>query len=217
MTDPGEVFDARAGEDPRVRWHQCGGVEPRVADPAPDIEPGSLHVVRVGKSDQAKTSRRAGNNPRDVSGSAPARVADVVGAGAVRGTHHEVPDRESLRVFVMGTASRAGSDYIGNSGGSASGDVSGIIPGAAARFGLIGFSDSNDVKRTWLYVRGGIGYARFYPSALMPPDAWVFAGPGIEYFTRIRHFSIGFEVNASYLLKSKTFGFALAPNLSYAF
>jgi len=129
----------------------------------------------------------------------------------------DLGERFSLGVFVMGTANRAGSDYIGNSGGSASGDVSGIIPGAAARFGLIGFSDSNDVKRTWLYVRGGIGYARFYPSALMSPDAWVFAGPGIEYFTRIRHFSIGFEVNASYLLKSKTFGFALAPNLSYAF
>jgi hypothetical protein len=129
----------------------------------------------------------------------------------------DLGERFSIGVFVMGTANRAGSDYIGNSGGSASGDVSGIIPGAAARFSLIGFSDSNDVKRTWLYVRGGIGYARFYPSALMPPDAWVFAGPGIEYFTRIRHFSIGFEVNASYLLKSKTFGFALAPNLRYAF
>jgi len=129
----------------------------------------------------------------------------------------DLGERLSLGVFVMGTANRAGSDYIGNSGGSASGDVSAIIPGAAARLGLIGLADANDVKRTWFYARGGIGYARFYPSALMSPDALVFGGPGIEYFTRIRHFSIGFEVTASYLLKSKTFGFALAPNLRYAF
>lgn len=129
----------------------------------------------------------------------------------------DLGERFSLGVFVMGTANRAGSDYVGNSGGSASGDFAGIIPGAAARFSFLGLSDSNDVKRTWFYLRGGIGYARFYPTALLAPDAWVFAGPGIEYFTRIRHFSIGFEVNASYLLKSKTFGFALAPNLRYAF
>jgi hypothetical protein len=129
----------------------------------------------------------------------------------------DLGERFALGAFVMGTANRAGSDYVGNSGGSASGDVSAIIAGAAARLGLLGLADSNGVKRTWFYARGGIGYARFYPSALMLPDALVFAGPGIEYFTRIRHFSIGFEVTGSYLLKSKTFGFALAPNLRYAF
>jgi len=67
------------------------------------------------------------------------------------------------------------------------------------------------------YARGGVGYAKFYPTELLSPDALLFAGPGIEYFTRIRHFSVGFEVTGSYLVKSKTFGFALAPNLRYAF
>ena len=86
-----------------------------------------------------------------------------------------------------------------------------------ARLSLAGISDANDVKRTWFYLRGGAGYAKFYPAALLSPDALLFAGPGIEYFTRIRHFSIGFEVTGSYLLNSKTFGFALAPNLRYAF
>jgi hypothetical protein len=123
----------------------------------------------------------------------------------------------ALGVFVMGTSNRAGSDYIGNSGGTASGDFAAFIPGASVRLSIVGISDANDVKRTWFYARGGVGYAKFYPSALLPADALVFAGPGIEYFTRIRHFSIGFEVTGSYLLKSKTFGFALAPNLRYAF
>jgi hypothetical protein len=123
----------------------------------------------------------------------------------------------SLGVFVMGTSNRAGSDYIGSSGGSASGDVAAIIPGASVRLSIVGISDANDVKRTWFYARGGAGYAKFYPTVLVPADFLLFAGPGIEYFTRIRHFSIGFEVSGSYLVKSKTFGFALAPNLRYAF
>ncbi|HEX4802510.1 MAG TPA: adventurous gliding motility protein CglE, partial [Myxococcaceae bacterium] len=100
----------------------------------------------------------------------------------------------ALGLFVMGTSNRAGSDYIGRSGGSASGDFSAIVPGVVARFSLAGIPDANDVKRTWFYLRGGAGYAKFYPSALLAPDALLFAGPGIEYFTRIRHFSIGFEV-----------------------
>ena len=129
----------------------------------------------------------------------------------------DIGEHLSIGVFVMGTANRAGSDYIGNSGGTASGDLSAIIPGAAIRLGLVGISDSNGVKRTWFYLRGGGGYAKFYPSALLPADALLFAGPGIEYFTRIRHFSIGFEVTGSYLVQSNTFGFALAPNLRYAF
>ncbi len=123
----------------------------------------------------------------------------------------------ALGLFVMGTSNRAGSDYVGKSGGAASGDFSAIIPGAVARLSLAGIADANDVRRTWFYVRGGVGYAKFYPSALLSPDALLFAGPGIEYFTRIRHFSVGFEVSGSYLVKSKTFGFALAPNLRYAF
>jgi len=123
----------------------------------------------------------------------------------------------SLGVFVMGTSNRAGSDYIGNSGGTASGDFAAIIPGASVRLSVVGISDANGVKRTWFYARGGVGYAKFYPTELLSPDALLFAGPGIEYFTRIRHFSVGFEVTGSYLVKSKTFGFALAPNLRYAF
>jgi hypothetical protein len=129
----------------------------------------------------------------------------------------DIGEHVAVGLFVMGTSNRAGSDYIGHSGGTASGDFSGLVPGAAVRLSLVGISDANDVKRTWFYLRAGGGYAKFYPSALVPADALVFAGPGIEYFTRIRHFSVGFEVTGSYLVNAKTFGFALAPNLRYAF
>ena len=121
-------------------------------------------------------------------------------------------------LFLMATANRESSSYIGKSGGTALGDFFALVPGATVRLSFVGFADENDVKRTWLYLRGGAGYAKFYPTALLPdPDVLLFAGPGIEYFTHLRHFSIGLEVTGTYLAKGKTYGFAIAPNLRYAF
>ena len=121
-------------------------------------------------------------------------------------------------VFVTFTANRAGSEYVGMSNGLASGDFSALVPGAAVRASLFGFPDDNGVRRTWIYLRAGAGYAKFYPTALLPrTDILLMGGPGIEYFTHIRHFSIGFEVAGSYLARAKTYGFAITPTLRYAF
>ncbi|ATB32426.1 adventurous gliding motility protein CglE [Melittangium boletus] len=127
-------------------------------------------------------------------------------------------ERLSLGLFVMGATNRAGSEYTGNSDGAASGDFSTLVPGAVARVHLVGLADAQEVKRTWFYVRGGAGYAMFAPKQLLPDsDILVFLGPGVEYYTRLRHFSIGVEVTGSFLVKSQSFGFALTPNLRYAF
>jgi hypothetical protein len=127
-------------------------------------------------------------------------------------------DRLSVGAFVMGTFNRAGSEYEGNSGGTASGDFSMLAPGALARVRLVGLADAQEVQRTWIYVRGGAGYALFRPKQLLPDsDILVFAGPGLEYYTRLRHFSVGIEVTGTFLVKAQTFGFALTPNLRYAF
>jgi len=130
----------------------------------------------------------------------------------------DLGERLSLGLFVMGSSNRAGSEYTGNSDGAASGDFSTLVPGAVARVHLMGLADAQEVKRTWFYVRGGAGYAMFSPKQLLPdPDILVFLGPGVEYYTRLRHFSIGVEVTGSFLVKSQSFGFALTPNLRYAF
>ncbi len=130
----------------------------------------------------------------------------------------DLGERLSLGVFVMGASNRAGSEYVGNSGGAASGDFSMLVPGAVARFHLVGLADAQDVQRTWIYLRGGAGYALFRPQQLLPdPDILVFAGPGLEYYTRLRHFSVGIEVTGSFFVKSQSFGFAVTPNLRYAF
>lgn len=125
----------------------------------------------------------------------------------------------SLSLFLNGTANRAGSDYRRvTPTGVASGDFATLVPGAAARINLVGLPDSYGTRRTWFYVRGGAGAALFWPPQLLPrPDILVFGGPGVEYFTRLRHFSIGVELTGSFLLLSGSFGFALTPNLRYAF
>ncbi len=132
----------------------------------------------------------------------------------------DIGERLSVGIFLMASTNRAGSDYLGLSApqGTASGDFSTFIPGVTARFSLVGFNDSQDVKRTWIYLRGGAGYAMYSPKALLPnSDVLLFAGPGIEYYTRLRHFSIGLEVSGAMMLSTATIGFAITPNLRYAF
>lgn len=130
----------------------------------------------------------------------------------------DIGERLSVGGFVLATANRAGSDYQGQSGGLASGDFSALIPGALVRANLVGFNDAQEVRRTWLYLRGGAGFAMFSPKQLLPnSDIFVFAGPGVEYYTRLRHFSVALEVTGSFLVTSGSPGFAITPNLRYAF
>lgn len=119
----------------------------------------------------------------------------------------------------------AGSDYIGYSQGVASGAFSQLIPGLAVRFNALGFADGQGVQRTWLYVKAGAGWAFFQPTALFTgPNSttsysafYAFAGIGVQYYTHLRHFSIGLEVDASFLGKSNAWGFQVTPNIRYAF
>ncbi len=65
--------------------------------------------------------------------------------------------------------------------------------GATARVRLMGFADSQDVQAHCSSTRAREGgCAMFSPKLLLPEsDILVFAGPGVEYYTRLRHFSSG--------------------------
>jgi hypothetical protein len=131
----------------------------------------------------------------------------------------------TLNVFCAFSSYRAGSDYVGYSGGLASGDFTELTPGLAVRFNALGFADSQGVQRTWLYVKAGAGWSFFEPSALFTATPatssysafYGFAGIGVQYYTHLRHFSIGLEVDASFLGKSSDWGFLVTPNIRYAF
>jgi hypothetical protein len=86
----------------------------------------------------------------------------------------DIGERLSIDLFAMATVNRAGSEYLGNSSPAGcetqgtckavSGDFSGFIPGAAVKVNALGFNDANDVKRLWVYVKAGGGYALFSPA-----------------------------------------------------
>jgi len=130
----------------------------------------------------------------------------------------DIGSHVSVALFGMLTSNRMPAEYIGFSNGAASGDFTTLTPGALVKLSLLGIKDGQDVKRVWLYLRAGAGYSFFYPRALLPEnDVLVFAGPGVEYFTRLRHFSIGLEAVFNMMVIQKTIGFAVTPTVRYAF
>jgi hypothetical protein len=131
----------------------------------------------------------------------------------------DIMERLSVGAFFAGTANREGADYTGTSGGLASGDFGMLIPGLTAKFLLLGFNDSQGTTRTYIYARGRAGYAFYYPGGLLPNanELYLNAAAGVEYYTRLRHFSIGLEGSFSFLAASLTTGFAITPSLRYAF
>ncbi|MGQ0507403.1 MAG: adventurous gliding motility protein CglE [Myxococcaceae bacterium] len=139
----------------------------------------------------------------------------------------DIGERVGIDIFAMATANRNGSDYLGNSAPpgcatagicrAVSGDFNGFIPGIAAKVNIFGFNDANDVQRLWIYGRVGAGYAIFSPAGLVNSDIFLLAGMGVEYFTQLRHFTIGIELTPSFMINGGTIGFAATPNLRYAF
>ena len=137
---------------------------------------------------------------------------------------YDFGERFSLGIFAQATANRAGTDYTGKSQDEvsgaprASGDYTEFIPGVTARISLAGLKDSQDVKRGWFYVRAGAGFVIYQPKALLPgSDVLIFAGPGLEYFTRLRHFSIGIEADFIFMALNASVGFTVTPMVRYAF
>ncbi len=91
--------------------------------------------------------------------------------------------------------------------------------GADVKVGLLKWRDRNDWARTFLYVhaRGGIG--RTSPEGLFfaKDDLLVQGGPGIEYYTRLRHFSIALGADLVYATKAGATGFTVYPTVRYTF
>lgn len=131
----------------------------------------------------------------------------------------DIGDRVSPSLFLMAATNPMKSDYTGLSqNGTASGDFSSLAPGAQVKFRIVGFDDSQDVKRTWIYARAGAAVVFYSPHSLLPTlDVLISAGPGVEYFTRLRHFSIGVEANFNFMALTQSIGFSVLPTVKYAF
>jgi hypothetical protein len=120
--------------------------------------------------------------------------------------------------FLKGTGKKLDTPAGFVSPTSRGGDFSVLAFGALARGSLLAIADGNGVRRFFVNVRGGAGFGpvgpkNFYESA----ETLVFGGLGIEYFTRLRHFSVGLDADMLYGVSHMGAGMMIAPNLRYTF
>lgn len=137
------------------------------------------------------------------------------GGGAARGLHlaldigRDLSSRFSASIFGQGAIERAGANY---------GAFSVYAGGLDVRYAFYGRKDRNDWERFFAYLHARGGYARTFPKGLFGnSDTIVQAGPGFEYFTRLRHFSVGASFDYVRALKAKANGFAIYPTVRYTF
>lgn len=122
---------------------------------------------------------------------------------------YDVTSRLAISVYAFGSNSGASVNYGAFSAFSAGGDV---------RVSLIGVRDSNAVERLFVYLHGRAGYLVTRPQGLFgDTDGYFAGGPGLEYYTKLRHFSIGLAADVAYLPKAKTAGVVITPTVRYTF
>ena len=86
------------------------------------------------------------------------------------------------------------------------------------RFALARFPDSQGVARIRIFAHARGAWLITEPHGLFgTTDVLVAAGPGVEYYTRLRHFSVGLAVDGVFALKAKAPGIACVPSLRYTF
>lgn len=127
--------------------------------------------------------------------------------GALVGT--DLGSRFSVALYAQGGNAKADPNY---------GAFSLFSGGLDVKVALWGRRDRNDWQRLFLYVHGRGGWARSFPQGLFGTDDVVFAaGPGIEYFTRLRHFSVAFGADYLRATKAGANGFTVYPTVRYTF
>lgn len=148
------------------------------------------------------------------------------GSGALVGVElgYDVLRQLQIGAVVWGQAVGAAADYkgvtdVGTDPKGARGDFESVLAGATVRIAPFRFRDDNGVDRTYVYLRVAGGVALSRPVGVVGDGFWGAVGPGIEYFTRLRHFSVGLEVNGMAMKtdEGEAFGFAVLPNLKYSF
>lgn len=115
----------------------------------------------------------------------------------------------AVSLVALGGNEKASVDY---------GAFSILALGGDLRLSLLGTRDRNGLDRFYLYVHGRGAFARTYPEGLFGNDeVLVSGGPGIEYFTRLRHFSVGLAADYVYAVNAGASGFSVYPTLRYTF
>ena len=102
--------------------------------------------------------------------------------------------------------------------GLLTGDLSHFVAGAGARFAFLTLPV--EYPRWFVYGRAGVGYAVWFPSQLAQDSfgsIHVEGSLGVEYYTKLRHLSIGLEAAFQSLLLPFALGVQVYPTVKYTF
>jgi opacity protein-like surface antigen len=102
--------------------------------------------------------------------------------------------------------------------GQLTGDLSHLVAGVGARFAFLTLP--TDYPRFFVYGRAGAGYGLWFPSALAQDSIGsihVDGSLGVEYYTKLRHLSVGLEATFQALLLPMAFGVQVYPTVKYTF
>lgn len=122
---------------------------------------------------------------------------------------YDISPHVALSLFALGASERAGPSY---------GAFDVFVGGADLRVSPLAIRDSYGVRRLYVYVHGRAGFLMTSPDGLFGTnDVYLAGGPGLEYFTHLRHFSVGLAVDLGYVSKASTMGLAITPTIRYTF
>jgi hypothetical protein len=161
------------------------------------LEPGVLLLLKTPTVDRAKF-------PYAGSGGGASRGVTV---GLTLGV--DLGTRTALSLFALATEQRASASY---------GAFDLQVVGLDLRRAVWGQKDRNDWERFFVYVHARGGYGRSNPRGLFgDSEVLVQAGLGAEYYTQLRHFTVGLQLDGVYALTAKAPGLAVTPTVRYTF
>ncbi len=131
--------------------------------------------------------------------------------GAAIGLHlgYDLTSRFAVAIFAEGAELKASPSY---------GAFDLLAVGLDLRYAFHGSQDRNGYERFLVYAHGRGGYLISNPTGLFTDtDVLIGGGLGAEYFTQLRHFSVGLQIDGLYVLAAKAPGFAITPVVRYTF
>lgn len=119
-----------------------------------------------------------------------------------------------LEGFVLANFNTGRLDADALAAGKLTGDLAQFTPGLALRYAFF------HTKRLFAYTRGGVGFAFWAPSELARGamgSIHTDVALGVEYYTQLRHLSVGLEATLQALLFPTALGMQVYPTIKYTF
>jgi hypothetical protein len=122
---------------------------------------------------------------------------------------YDLTERLAISLFAEGANQKASASY---------GAFDLLVGGLDVRYAFYGQRDRNGFQRFFVYAHGRGGFLVSHPTGLFADtDVLVGGGLGAEYYTQLRHFSVGLQIDGLYVLSAKAPGFAVTPVVRYTF